>query len=158
MQSKYSYLSFMKKQEYRDGDCAVTVQFEDRSIHITNNKSLWTLLGEDIESRTAAFAAWIKAQYYGFFGKELDITTDSLIVEIWGHVYFEYYVLAIKELLKLKLIEGFLESILEPSEVIDCGESGLDNNRKLWDMLAPHKEFILKVLPGKIDPGKLKEQ
>lgn len=146
----------MKKQEYRYGNCAVAVQFEDRSIHITNNKGLWTLLGEDIESRTAALATWIKTQYQDFFGKELEITTDSLVVEIWGHVYFEYYVLAIKELLKLKLIEGFLENILQPSEVIDCGESGLDNNRKLWDMLAPHKDFILKMLPGKIHPGKMK--
>lgn len=147
----------MKKQEYRFGDCAVVVQFENCSVHITNDKGLWTLLEEDIESRTTAFADWIKAQYQSFFQKELDITTDSLVVEIWGHVYFEYYILAVKELLKLKLIAGFLENILQASEVIDCGESGLDNNRKLWDMLAPHKAFILKMLPGKIAPGKLKE-
>lgn len=147
----------MKKRVYRYGDCHIEVLFGDGSVHVVNNKDLWTLLGTEIAARTAAFVVWIREQYLQLFDKELDITEDSLIVEIWGHVYFEYYILAVKELIRLKLVGDLLERMLKVSEVIDCGEAGKDNNRKLWDLLAPHKSFILKMLPGKIEPGQLKE-
>lgn len=155
---QYAYLPVMRKREYRYEQIAVEVLFENRSVHIINNKDLWTLLENDTETRTMVLVTWIKEQYRFFFDKELEITEDSLAVELWGHVYFEYYILAVKELIRLQLIENFLERILKVSEVIDCGESGFDNNRKLWDMLAPHKSFILKMLPGKIDPDHLKRE
>lgn len=148
----------MRKRVYRHEQISIEVLFENGSVHIINDNNLWTLLEKDTEPRTMVLVSWIKEQYRGIFDKELDITGDSLAVEIWGHVYFEYYILAVKELIRLQLIENFFERILKVSEVIDCGEAGIDSNRKLWDILAPHKSFILKVLPGTIDPGRLKQE
>lgn len=145
----------METEVYRYAGCQVAVLFENRSVHITNDKELWALLSEDMESRIPVFAAWIRAQYERLQGRKLDITADSLVMEICGHVYFDYYVQVIKEVVPIELFGDLLDRVNKASEIIDCGEAELDNNRRLWDALAPHKDFILKMLPGKIDPDKL---
>ncbi len=71
-------------------------------------------------------------------------------MEIWGHIYFDYYVQAVKELVPIELVADFLNRINKVSEIIDCGEAGLDNNRNFWNMLATHKAFILDMLPEKL--------
>ncbi|WP_146146682.1 hypothetical protein [Taibaiella chishuiensis] len=143
----------MNKKEYRFEGGIVEVLFQEGSVHIVNDTQLWALLEGKIKENTTTLVAWIVEQYRQLQGRDLAITGDSLAVEIWGHVYFEYYLLILKELVRLQLVADLLEPLLAKSDVIDCGETGYDNNRKLWDMLAPHKDFILGMLPGKIDPA-----
>ncbi len=143
----------MNRKLYRFDRGTVEVLFQQGSIHIVNDTALWTLLEGTVKENTITLVTWIREQYQALLGKDLDITDDSLAVEIWGHVYFEYYLLILKELVRLQLLNDLLEPLLAKSDVIDCGEAGLDNNRKLWDMLAPHRNFILGMLPGKINPG-----
>ena len=129
----------------------IQISFQENSVHIVNDKELWQLLSADIENRTAALAHNIRNDFEETYKRALEISEDALVVEIWGHVYFEYFALAIQNLFKLKLIERMVESAVTYSELIDCGEKGYDNNRWLWDMLAPHKTMIAGWLPKDID-------
>ena len=138
-------------KKYELAESLIQVKFQENSVHIVNDKELWQLLAEDIENRTTALAQEIRKDFSLQYKRELKITEDSLIVEIWGHVYFEYFALAIQNLINLKLIESIVSSAISYSELIDCGETGYDNNRWLWDILAPHKTLIAGWLPKNID-------
>lgn len=39
-----------------------------------------------------------------------------------------------------------MEHVLAHTEIIDCGESDVDNNRWIWDGLAVFKEIIYTAL------------
>ena len=129
----------------------IQVSFQENSVHIVNDKELWQLLSEDIENRTAALAHNIRNDFEHTYKRPLEISEDALVVEIWGHVYFEYFALAIGNLVQLKLIEQLVDTMVKYSDVIDCGEPGYDSNRKVWDLLAPHKERIAGWLPKNIE-------
>ncbi len=127
--------------------CRLTVVFEPLLIRIKTPKVLKKLLAKDIDSRSVQLVKAIKQDYQALMGKELMISEDSMIVEIWGHIYAANLAKAIKNLIKLQLIENFADLIIERSEVIDCGESEVDSNRKVWDVLANFKGTILSFLP-----------
>lgn len=145
------------QQTYQLYDTSIRVTFKENSVHITNDKELWQLMGQDKDQRTTELAALIRNDFKVLHNRDLNITTDSLVVEIWGHVYFEYWALAIDNLFKLKLISNLVDTAVQYSEIIDCGEEGFDNNRKLWDFLAPHKNRIATWLPENIHDKQWKD-
>lgn len=126
------------------------VSYEPKLIRVKKPKALQKFLSIDIANRSEVLANYIKQDYFLYINKELDISTDSLIVEIWGHVYASYFARAMKNLIKLKLIENLADFIITRSDTIDCGESEIDSNRKFWDVLAKFKSIILTFLPKKI--------
>ena len=137
-------------------DCHIEVFFEEHSIHIVNNQELWQLIGTAPEATTTALVKFIFVEFARLYNREFDVHPDSLIVEIWGHVYFEYMALILGNLVKLKLITLVMDKLIAYCEVIDCGERGYDNNRSLWDMLAPFTSLIAEWLPENIDDKNLK--
>jgi hypothetical protein len=128
--------------------CKISVVFMDKLIRIDQPKSLEQYLSLDLDNRTAILIKLIKTDYVHFANKELDITDDSMAVEIWGHVYTSRLAHALKRLIQLSLIENFADFVLKRSDVIDCGESNVDGNRKFWDALAHFKTIILSFLPS----------
>ena len=138
----------MEKQ-YELNNCKLLVCFEDRLVRIKKPRTLQKYLSEDIESRSTILVDHIKADYLVHFKKELFIDSDSLIIEIWGHVYASYFAKATKNLIKLKLVEDAADFIINRSDTIDCGESEVDSNRKFWDVLANLKGMILVFLPNR---------
>lgn len=134
--------------------CSLLVVFENQLISIKRPRALQKFLSEDIDQRSSVFVNYIKLDYLNFIGKELVIDNESIIVEIWGHMYASYFAKALKNLIHLQLIENFSEFILNKSEIIDCGESEVDSNRKFWDILANFKGLILTFLPHKTKNSK----
>lgn len=126
------------------------VEFDNQLIRIKKPRALKKFLSEDIEYRSEVLANYIKQDYFLIFNRELEITNDSLKVEIWGHVYASYFATGIKNLIKLKLVENAADFIINRSETIDCGENEVDSNRKFWDVLANLKGMIITFLPKKI--------
>lgn len=126
------------------------VVFEHQLVRIKKPKSLQKFLSADIEMRSEVLANCIKADYAAFFNKELAISNNSLIIEIWGHVYASYFAKAVKNLIDIKLVDNFANFVIKRSDVIDCGEADIDSNRKFWDILANFKGIILTFLPKAI--------
>lgn len=123
------------------------VVFEDKLVRIKKPKALQKFLSEDIDLRSIVLVNYIKQDYFIFIGKELEIENNSLIIEIWAHVYASYFAKAMKNLINLKLVEKAADFIINRSDTIDCGENDVDSNRKFWDIIAKFKGLILNFLP-----------
>lgn len=138
------------EKTYKLNDHKLLVEFNEKLIRVKKPLTLRKFLSEDIEERSDALVTLIKTDYVTLFKKELDISTDSLAIEIWGHVYASYFARAMKNLIKLKLVENFADFIITRSDTIDCGEADVDSNRKFWDILANFKGLILTFLPKRM--------
>jgi hypothetical protein len=137
-------------------DCNIRVLFQEHSVHITNDDALWKFLGDHPAEATRQLAEEIFRMYETLYGRAFDVHPDSLIVEIWGHVYCEYFALVFEKLLQLKLVEKITDKLIGYCELIDCGEEDYDSNRLFWDMLAPFAALIAGWLPAHIDQKNLK--
>jgi hypothetical protein len=137
---------------------SIKVQLEQGALHITNDKELWGLLNEQTEAATDDFIDLLKKEYQRLFHVPLDISDASLAVEIWGHVYFEYFALIFEKMVNMNLIKQVANKITAYCEVIDCGESAKDNNRFFWNMIAPFKKQIAAMLPKQINEKNFKRE
>ena len=138
------------EKSYKLSGHHLLVEFQPQLIRIKKPRAIKKFLSEDIELRSEILVNYIKQDYFLIIGKELDIANDSIIIEIWGHVYASYFARAMKNLIKLKLVENVADCIINRSETIDCGENEIDSNRKFWDLLANFKGIILTFFPKKI--------
>lgn len=126
------------------------VVFRNGLIQIKKPHHLKQFLSSDIKNRSEVLVNYVKQDYFLVFGKELNVSNKSLIIEIWAHVFASYFARAMKNLIKIKPIEKLADFILKRSDIIDCGESNLDSNRKLWDAIANFKGIILYFIPKRI--------
>ena len=90
--------------------------------------------------------------YEEHYKKALNISLDSLAIEILAHTYIDSFSRSIStadgilpDVLEEPL-DKLMESIKNHTEIIDCGESQIDNNRWIWDMLTPYKGLIYGIL------------
>ncbi len=138
------------EKSYKLSGHHLLVEFHPQLIRVKKPRALKKFLSEDIKLRSEVLVNYIKQDYFLIIGKELEIDNDSMIIEIWGHVYTSYVARAMKNLIKLKLVENIADFIINRSDIIDCGENAIDSNRKFWDILANFKGIILAFLPRKI--------
>lgn len=135
---------------YELNNCRLLVEFTAKLIIIKEPKALKRYLSKDIDARSLVLASLIKQDYLDFMGTELDITVDSMVIEIWGHVYASHLAKAIKNLIQLQLIADFANFIINRSDTIECGESEIDSNRRFWDILSNFKGAVLSFLPKRL--------
>jgi hypothetical protein len=138
----------MKKRfkEYRIDGFPLKIAFRHKSVHIPNSGELKEYLGTETESRTAQFVAMIKSDYFHFHNEALDISDDSMAVELWAHLFVQKFRPILSTLADFALTEWFAEKLIRSAETIDLGESTVDHNRKYWDWLSQQKELMLKYL------------
>ncbi len=122
------------------------ISFRHKSVHIPNAEDLKKYLSLETDSRTAHLISMIKADYLQLHKEALDITDDSMAVELWGHLFAQNFRPALERLSEFTLTEWLAEKLIKSAETIDLGESGVDHNRKYWDWLSQHKNLILKFL------------
>lgn len=127
----------------------IQCELELHMVRVTNDDELKTLLAQDTEAATSELASKIKEEYLKQFGVDYKVSENSVLVEIWGHVYAEKMAEAIKSLSPLKLVNTVADKIIYHCEVIDMGERGHDENRFVWDGLAPFKSLFASFLPHK---------
>lgn len=124
-------------------------EFELHIVRVYNDDELKALLAQEIEAATAELATEIKARYRSLFNVDYLVSDDSVAVEIWGHVHAEKMAEAIKHVTSLRLIDKVADIIIYHAEVIDMGERKHDENRFVWDLLAPFKSLIASFLRDK---------
>lgn len=86
-----------------------------------------------------ALAEELCALYIEEYGRPLDITVASLAAEIDIHARLDvFFRRALKRSRRLpgRPLSGFLGKMQAHTEVIDCGERAIDNNRFVFDMLS----------------------
>ncbi|KQC01449.1 hypothetical protein [Pedobacter sp. Hv1] len=135
---------------YELNGCKLVVVFATQLVSIKEPKALKKYLSKDIDARSTVFVSQIKQDYLNFIGESLSITNDSMVIEIWGHVYASHLAKAARNLVQLQLIESFADFVIKRSDTIECGESEIDSNRVFWDVLANFKGIILNFLPKRL--------
>lgn len=122
------------------GNYKTKVSFAKRLIRITNNDGFKKMLSDNLIENTKELVYIIKKNYQEAYGKELRISNHSMEVEIWGHVYGEYFIHDINKRLHWKITERLDRFVQKRCEVIDCGERKIDNNRLFWNVLGIGKK------------------
>ncbi|RYD74233.1 MAG: hypothetical protein EOP55_15620 [Sphingobacteriales bacterium] len=82
--------------------CKIKVELNDGIIRVFSNAELWRFLDGKANERFRLLVQTIKADYKDQFQKNLQISDNSLIVEILVHVYCDYLGLKFNKFIKLK--------------------------------------------------------
>lgn len=128
-------------------DKNIKVLFEEHIVRITLDDELTGLLKQNTQNITAELVTKAKTNYYQIFNKDFDVSDESMIVEIWAHVYVEKFAEILKSLSLFHIIDSITNKIIERCEVIDIGEHGYDDNRFVWNSLSHFKSAIALLLP-----------
>jgi len=128
-------------------DHNIAVSFRTKAVQIQNDTDLKSLVKLDAKSAPTELANAIKNQYFDLFQQPLNISTDSLAVEIIGHVYGEEFAAMVERISPLKWLDLQMEKIINHAAVIDAGEREVDDNRKFWDKIAPFRSLFENLLP-----------
>lgn len=139
----------MKKQFTIEG-IIVTVDFFDRGLQLKGDRNLWLLMDRDPVKNAHRITEKVLEFYPLHYGRKLKIRADSIIVEIWGHVYAEYFVLLWRDRLGFRWLNRLCRFVRTKSAEIDIGEWGADANRWFWDVIAVLKPIISFFLPRNI--------
>lgn len=112
---------------------------DEKWIRIQRDDALLRAL-ENLGNLVVARA--VKGAYRRRWGEEIHISDTSLAIEITGHAFPDAFA---EEMLAHEISavgRQILEKLRSHTEGIDCGESDVDGNRFLWDMLAPTGWFV----------------
>lgn len=135
----------------------ITVSYRDGLIGILNDKPLWALADTYDKSAMRLLIQHIHADHADFFGTHLLIPDESFLLEIWGHIYTEYYLLRYASFFRFILRFGKYERFMQSCEVIDCGDRKMDPNRRFWDILSRFNGLFVRLFPKNITGSGLKE-
>jgi hypothetical protein len=124
----------------------ISVKLQHNRISIRTDDQLFELITTMPESATDELVATIKKEYHAQFNKDFEVSDASIAVEIWGHVYAEKFVSAVKAISPVKLIDELAEKIYTSCAVINIGNKDNDGNRFIWDWLAAFKPAIARLL------------
>lgn len=122
----------------------LSVAFESKVIRIKNNSALKNML-KNTSNGSGQAAYTLKQEYKKAMGSAIDISSNSLAVEILGHVYPDKVAHVVEDIPGL----GYLaDKVINSTNQIDCGESSVDGNRWVWDLLAPFHSLIAGEIVG----------
>lgn len=116
-------------------------------IRIVNDGALKRLVWKAPVEHTRQLVTALREQYQRWASKELEISDHSLTAEIWGHMLAERYALRLRRMINRPVTNRFVRFLLDRMAIIDCGERRVDNNRFIWDGIAPFRKGIRWLLP-----------
>lgn len=140
----------MEEKKYR----GITVRFEPGWVRVLTDEALTGYLEQEGRKDAEHLAEWILEEYRKLLGYPLKIDRDSLAVEILIHACLD----TISERLEdhtiqselpgaaKRLLKGICGKIQKHTDIIDCGEKEVDNNRLVFDGLAAFHEAIYQLL------------
>src|SRR5690606_19294664 len=86
----------MKKQMLIDGH-QLPVILRRNVVSIDNNPVLWSFINQNPLRNTQKLIDYIQADYQKIFGEKFPLSDNSFIMEIWGHMYFESFLVNYKK-------------------------------------------------------------
>ncbi|WP_423363344.1 hypothetical protein [Mycoplasma sp. P36-A1] len=136
----------MNTEQYEN----ITIKYEDKKVSINVDDNLKTFLAQP-EDGSMLLAEHIKQEYLKLFSKELNISNDSIAIEIVAREYSSLITkMAGSILVNLPdQIKGsasnLLDNLEDPGNVIIIGEADVDSNRQIWDALVKAKGVIFMI-------------
>ncbi len=116
------------------GEHHIRFSLTHAGVHILHDAPLHALFQESPISGIKKLSTELLAAFERDQGRALKISHSSLVLEIWGHYYFERYYRYFRWMIPLKSLKSRLDLA---TKEFDCGEAAIDNNRWVWDVLAP---------------------
>ncbi len=129
----------------------ITITYSPGIVRITCDSALKNYL-EEPGNGALSLSSFILEEYKKRQHSELKISKDSPAIEILAHTFVDSFSEAVSVIGNLlppvlaKAVLTLMEQIHVHTETIDCGESGVDNNRWIWDGLAVFKNIIYAML------------
>lgn len=149
------------EKTYQLAGCCISIKYRKQLISIAQLHELLIYLNTATAQRSDELAILIKEDHKNLFGSPLNISTRSIVVEIWGHVFAGQVAKLLKRILPFRPINKLANFVINRCDVIDCGEKGIDTNRWVWDFLSVFKPILglgLRLcLPKKQDSGHLSD-
>lgn len=137
--------------EWNDEYMNILLCYTDRLVQIKCDDELMKYLALP-GNGAVALSKYIKEHYKEYMNKSLDISVDSLAIEILAHAYINKFAETIEKVNnrvtkkdKNEIIQ-VMEKIKGHTKIIDCGEKAIDSNRFVWDMLKPLSQVIYIML------------
>lgn len=135
--------------KYQESYLGMTIAYEPKILRLTNDDALEKFL--DVREKGAlALAGHMKEGYAQRIGRTLDISQESIAVEILGHVFVDEMAEKIQGLAEhaphlLAPLAAAMEKIRRHTDVIDIGEKDVDSNRWVWDGLTPFRGIVFAL-------------
>ena len=129
----------------------IIISYSKGLVQITCNDALKNYL-EEPGNGALELSIRIQEEYKRHQQSELKISKDSLAIEILAHTYADTFSEAVSSIgnrlpsALSKAVLKLMEQIHAHTEIIDCGESDVDNNRWVWDRLTVFKKIIYAAL------------
>lgn len=113
------------------------ISLTDAAVLLHNSESLESFLRKNSYVNALLLANKIQEAYKAYFSRPLNISEDSIAVEILGHVYFENFIETLGNKIPIKLMDTISEKIRSRCNEINIGEKDQDHNRTFWDLVTP---------------------
>lgn len=136
----------MKRKLYIHG-IPISVTFSSRICSIQNDINLAYLLSRKIKEHTVLLADAVYQEFFNIYHRQLSIRKNSFMVEVWGHVYCDYYAQKLSKLLPTKWTNKLAKRISKYCAQVDIGEKPYDKNRFFWDAISWCKPLVQMLLP-----------
>ncbi len=111
----------------------INIRIEPRIVRVESDDTLKAFLKGRGMKAAKELSRVLHEEYLTRYEKELDITGNSLAMEIFMHVLIQKIAFRLK---KITGERGLVRRALRSTAVIDCGEKIEDTNRFAWDLLS----------------------
>ncbi|MCQ2509071.1 MAG: hypothetical protein MJ116_01210 [Lachnospiraceae bacterium] len=120
-----------EKREWNRRFNGIGLKLEPQVVRVANDFVLDVYLQMDTRN-SMRLAKYIRREYEKQFQEELNISAQSLAIEIYGHYKMQKAAQKAEEMLGRTRMTRWL---IGHTDVIDCGSKEKDNNRVVWDSM-----------------------
>lgn len=125
----------------------IAVDISQHGVHIVCDDEFHRMLAQHPVEGVDLLSRRLPESFLKERGRPLKISFHSIRLEIWGHHYFEVVYERLKWMLYGRVFRRIRNRLERATEQIDIAEWGHDNNRWVWDVLAPFGKIIEKCIP-----------
>ena len=129
----------------------VGIRYKEHLVQIRTDTKLMKYLAEP-GNGSLELADYIRDRYQIIFDEKLQISRESLSVEILIHAYLDVFLRGTEKLgailpdeLRTNLVKC-MQSLEGHTQIIDSGELAVDSNRHIFDLLVPYRQAIYLML------------
>ncbi len=119
-------------------------------VSIRCDAHLWQLADRRKRSDFRLLVHAIYQTHDARHGGPLRISERSFLLEIYGHIYVDYYLLRYARFFRALLSARLYVRLLQSCEDIDCGDRSKDPNRFFWNLLSALDWAIYPLFPQNI--------
>jgi hypothetical protein len=123
------------KKTYLFDALEVDVIMEKKVWRIPSTAALHEFIEKDPKHLNVLYKK-LQQDHIELFGSPIKIRRKSFVVEVWAHLFVEKFLEMASFFTRFVFFDRLFKQIISHTSVIDCGESPLDSNRKIWDQVA----------------------